>query len=124
MRQIETKMCKALLAGKPFRKDNTKVRVTTNDDGSFHSAIVTLFGNEIAHYYHKNEDGWVIRLTDAEWDTVTTRSRLNALMCEVVRGDRTFIYREKGKTTYRMGANRYEWQGTHLFLAHAPEGSE
>lgn len=123
MRLTETKMCNALLSGKDYRKDNTVVITRTDGAGIYHSAKVLLFESEIAHYYYHNGEGqWVIRITDAGWDTVTTRSRINALMRKVVQGDRVTLYRSKKETFYTMGANNYKWDGTHTFIAHEPEG--
>lgn len=72
MRQIEEKMIQAVKAGKNFRSGNTVVNV----DGS--GIKVYLHGNCIYAIYEG-----VKRFTLAGWNTVTTRSRLNALGVDV-----------------------------------------
>ena len=131
MRQIETKMCEAVLNGKNMSKDNTTVSVVRDEHGQYHSAVVRLHGNEIAHYYWSGvEKRWVIRLTDALWRTATTKSRLNALLQGVGQGDRLSVNQRctRCKTKnhhkcdwfYTIGANDYVWTGDALFMANQP----
>ena len=74
MRQIERQMNEAILSGKDFRKDNTEV---INIRGN---AFVYLHGNHIATV------GDTLDICDAGWQTVTTKSRLNALLDEFADG--------------------------------------
>ena len=74
MRQIERQMNEAILNGKDFRKDNTEV---INIRGN---AFVYLHGNHIATV------GDTLDICDAGWQTVTTKSRLNALLNEFADG--------------------------------------
>ena len=74
MRQIERQMNEAILSGKDFRKDNTEV---INIRGN---AFVYLHGNHIATV------GDTLDICDAGWQTVTTKSRLNALLHEFAEG--------------------------------------
>ena len=74
MRQIERQMNEAILNGKDFRKDNTEV-ITQEPE-----AIVKLHGNHIATV------GDTLQICDAGWQTVTTKSRLNALLNEFADG--------------------------------------
>ena len=74
MRQIERQMNEAILNGKDFRKDNTEV---INIRGN---AFVYLHGNHIATV------GDTLDICDAGWQTVTTKSRLNALLDEFADG--------------------------------------
>ena len=121
MRKIETKMCEAVLNGKSMSKDNTTVTVIRDEHGQYHSALVKLHGNEIAHYFWSGtEKQWVIRLTDAMWQTPTTKSRLNALLEGIGQGDRLRIYQSNHKWFYHMGANDYVWTGEALFMANQP----
>ena len=71
MRKIETEMNSAISAGKDWRKDNTEV---VNAEGV---STVLLHGNKIAEV----GDNFV-RLFDGGWRTVTTKSRLNAILRE------------------------------------------
>ena len=121
MNQIETKMCKAVLNGADMSQDNTTVKITRAKNGEFHSALVRLHGNEIAHYFwsgHIKE--WVIRLSDGDWQTRTTKSRLIALIERVVYGDEVDIFQKNKKWYYRMGATTYDWIGAATFMAEPP----
>ena len=131
MRLIEQKMCDAVLNGKSMSRDNTTVSVVHTEAGEYHSAIVRLHGHELAHYFRSGEaKSWVIRLSDALWRTVTTKSRLNALLEGVGQGDRLSIYQHcvnhetKQHTRcdwfYTMGASRYVWNGHAEFIAKEP----
>ena len=68
-RKIETLMNAAILKGKDFSRDNTRVLHT---DGV---AEVYLHGNKIAEVGDN-----FIRLFDGGWRSVTTKSRLNAIL--------------------------------------------
>ena len=74
MRKIEQQMNEAILNRKDFRKDNTEV-ITISD-----CSFVYLHGNHIATV------GKTLDICDAGWQTVTTKSRLNALLNEFAEG--------------------------------------
>ena len=74
MRKIEQQMNEAILNRKDFRKDNTEV-ITISD-----CSFVYLHGNHIATV------GDTLDICDAGWQTVTTKSRLNALLNEFAEG--------------------------------------
>ena len=69
MRVIESQMNAAITAERDWHKDNTSV---VNIDGV---SEVRLHGNLIA----KVADTWV-QIFDGGWQTVTTKSRLNAIL--------------------------------------------
>lgn len=71
MRKIEIQMNQAVQSGKDFSNDNTTVN---HHDGV---AVVRLYGHKIAEV----GDGF-ITLFDGGKQTMTTKSRLNALMTE------------------------------------------
>ena len=71
MRKIEALMIAAVKNGRDWKSGNTSVDVTDN------GIIVRLHGNKIAHLSHLDNCLWV---TDAGWQTTTTKSRLNALL--------------------------------------------
>ena len=71
MRKIEASMNAAVQSGNDFRLANTSV---SHDNGV---AVVRLHGNKIAEV---GDD--FITLFDGGWQSVTTKSRLNALMNE------------------------------------------
>lgn len=69
MRKIESQMNAAISAGADWKSANTAV---VNEDGV---SKVLLYGNKIAEV----GDGF-IRLFDGGWQSVTTKSRLNAIL--------------------------------------------
>jgi hypothetical protein len=69
MRKIEQRMNAAIIAKRDWHQDNTEVNFS--DGVSF----VYLHGNKIAEV----GEGF-IRLYDGGWQTVTTKSRLNAIL--------------------------------------------
>ena len=71
MRKIERLMNAAITAGKDFKLDNTEVVSCSN------VSDVYLHGNLIARI----GETW-IELFDGGWQTVTTKSRLNAILSE------------------------------------------
>ena len=79
-RKIEIAMCSAVQSGSDFSQANTSV---SHNDGV---AVVRLHGNKIAEV---GDD--FITLFDGGWQSVTTKSRLNALMAEFCSpGERVF----------------------------------
>ena len=121
MNKVETKMCKAVLNGTSMSQGNTTVTITRDGEGGFHSAMVRLHGNEIAHYYFSlTDDHWVIRLSDGGWLTMTTKTRLHALMECVVQDDRVSIFQRSKKWYYTLGATTYNWIGQSMFMANSP----
>lgn len=90
MRKITNEAIDAFIKGKPFKKRNTEVRKEED------AVILLLFNNEIAKI---DSDGtWV---TDAGWNTNTTRERLNGIPGVHVRS-------KKGQPTL----NGHSWDGS------------
>ena len=79
MRKIEQQMNEAILNRKDFFKGNTSVENYITETG-VREAIVKLHGNHIATV------GDTLQICDAGWQTVTTKSRLNALCNEFAEG--------------------------------------
>ena len=79
MRKIEQQMNEAILNRKDFFKGNTSVQHYTTETGA-REAVVHLHGNHIATV------GDRLQICDAGWQTVTTKSRLNALLNEFAEG--------------------------------------
>ena len=73
MRLIERQMNQAIRYRKNFNKDNTAVRVYSD------SVDVYLHGNHIATLDLTNDK---LTIKDGGWQSVTTKSRLNALLDE------------------------------------------
>jgi hypothetical protein len=80
MRKIESQMNAAITAGKDWKSANTMV---TTVNGVSH---VFLHGNKIAEV----GDNFIV-LMDGGWQSVTTKSRLNAILSEHgIPGERVF----------------------------------
>ena len=79
MRKIEQQMNEAILNRKDFFKGNTSVQNYITETGA-REAVVHLHGNHIATV------GDTLQICDAGWQTVTTKSRLNALLNEFAEG--------------------------------------
>ncbi len=73
MRKIESQMCSAVRFKHDFAKDNTSVTIVEENERPV--AEVRLHNNLIARI----GDGFM-QLSSAGWETVTTKSRLNALL--------------------------------------------
>ena len=80
MRVIEKNMNTAIRNGKDFRSGNTSVTHSINATGG-REAIIKLHGNHIATVMNDT-----MLLFDGGWQTVTTKSRLNALLDEFSTG--------------------------------------
>ena len=74
MRVIEKNMCRAISNKKPFSSSNTSVTFSADNSQAF----VYLHGNKIAVVDEEN-----VQLFDGGWQSVTTKSRLNALLDQV-----------------------------------------
>jgi hypothetical protein len=71
MRKITSESVNAFLNAKEFKKSNMSVTVLPN------VTILKLYGNEIAYLY--NDPQKTLSITDAGWETVTTKERLNGI---------------------------------------------
>ena len=80
MRKIERQMNEAILNRKDFFSTNTSVENYVNNITGVKEAVVKLHGNHIATV------GETLQICDAGWQTVTTKSRLNALCNEFAEG--------------------------------------
>ena len=90
MRVIETKMNNAIRRRCNFSNSNTTVKTGSFFDskGNYcEESKVFLHGNHIATYDHVNKE---LTLFDGGWQTVTTKSRLNALCNEFATGFSVF----------------------------------
>ena len=85
MRKLETRMNNAIRGRKNFSSGNTTVKTGSffNNDVYCEESKVFLHGNHIATYDHVNKE---LTLFDGGWQTVTTKSRLNALCDEFATG--------------------------------------
>ena len=96
MRKIEREMIQAIIDRKSFNKANTSVSIeyagTMLDHYKDAYMSIKLHGNEIAKYYY-NKDNTPLYINHCGWKTVTTKSRLNALI-QHVQGGLSGIYQK------------------------------
>ena len=79
MRKIETQMNRAIVNKNNWSNSNTQVNYNSNTDCS----AVYLHGNQIATVDHNTN---ALKLSSCGWHSVTTKSRLNAILEEVMFG--------------------------------------
>ena len=89
MRKLETRMNNAIRGRKNFSSGNTRVATGSFFDNDVYceESKVFLHGNHIATYDHVNKE---LSLYDGGWQSVTTKSRLNALLFEFATGFSVF----------------------------------
>ena len=86
MRKIEERMVAAIKSEKPFRESNTEVlpaRYGYSEQNVVVGVKVFLFGNCIAQITPSEKR---IDLHTCGWDTVTTTSRMNAILAGLTDG--------------------------------------
>ncbi len=76
MRKIEQQLVNALRNGQTFKSGNTQVKAIS-DPGEPVNLGVHLHGHYIASWCPETE---TLTIRDAGWQSVTTKSRLNALL--------------------------------------------
>lgn len=110
MRVIEQQMCDAIRARKSWSSGNTRVYINADHPELW---SVTLHGNTIAAGSF-NRTGGYLQVTLAGWPTVTTRSRVNAILRAFAQGGAS-VYQSKGAQFFHqwgkdveIGAS--EWQ--------------
>ena len=89
MRKLEERMNNAIRNRRNFSNSNTSVQTCSFFDNDVYceESKVFLYGNHIATYDHVNKE---LTLFDGGWQTVTTKSRLNALCNEFATGFSVF----------------------------------
>lgn len=89
MRKIEQKLCAAIKNRKSFQLSNTTYTV-----GESSTDMVTLFGNRICYInWELNQ----LEITNCGYETITTKSRLNAILSCF---DAGFIYQKNHQWYY------------------------
>ena len=83
MRKIETQMNRAIVNKNDWSNSNTVVEYNSNTDCS----AVYLHNNRIATYDHNNQ---ALKLSSCGWQSVTTKSRLNAILQGLIAGASVF----------------------------------
>ena len=83
MRKIEQQMNRAIVNRNNWSNSNTFVEYNSNTDCS----TIVLHRTAIATYDHKNQ---ALKLNTGGWYSVTTKSRLNAILDQLITGARVF----------------------------------
>ena len=83
MRKIEQQMNRAIVNKNDWSNSNTFVEYNSNTNCS----TVVLHRTAIAVYDHNTN---ALKLNTGGWQTVTTKSRLNAILQELIAGARVF----------------------------------
>ena len=83
MRKIEQQMNRAIVNKNNWSNSNTQVNYNSNTDCS----AVYLHGNQIATVDHNTN---ALKLSSCGWHSVTTKSRLNAILQELIVGASVF----------------------------------
>ena len=83
MRKIEQQMNRAIVNRNNWSNSNTFVEYNSNTDCS----TIVLHRTAIAVWDHKNQ---ALKLNTGGWYSVTTKSRLNAILDQLITGARVF----------------------------------
>ena len=83
MRKIEQQMNRAIVNRNNWSNSNTFVEYNESTDCS----TIVLHRTAIAVYDHKNQ---ALKLNTGGWYSVTTKSRLNAILDQLITGARVF----------------------------------
>ena len=83
MRKIESQMNRAIVNKNDWSNSNTNVEYNSSTDCS----TVVLHRTAIAVYDHNTQ---ALKLNTGGWHSVTTKSRLNAILSELITGARVF----------------------------------
>jgi len=86
--------------------------ITTDEKGNVH---YFLWGNKIAEH---NKQKNVLIVTDAGWQTKTTKDRLNSILAEKRLGR---ISQKAGKWFIERDDKKFEWSGKETFALDNPE---
>ena len=109
MRKIEKQMNFALSNKGNWSKSNTQVEYNESTNCS----TVKLHGNSIATYDHATA---AIKISSCGWESVTTKSRLNAILQEVKPGCGVFQKQFEWFVSFRDDVKEF-WDGMILIDA-------
>ena len=96
MRKLEKQMNQAIRGQRNWAGSNTTVFTTDNGLES----TVYLHGNHIATYFHDTRE---LQIFDGGWQSVTTKSRLNALLDEFDYG--SFVFQKNWQWFFARNFN-------------------
>lgn len=112
MKQIDIDSSRAFINRQLLKRSNTMVTLVVPGRRLRESYYAfRLFGNEIARW---NRNG-TITITDCGWETVTTKSRLNAILRTA--GCESFIFQRNGEWYLQLSATKkIPWPGEFTFM--------
>lgn len=114
MRKIEQLMVEALRNRRDWHRDNTSVLMSRDFTSNEPVGIVSLHGNTIAKLWYNLGE---MDVYDAGWQTVTTKSRINALLREFSPGISVFQRDHKWFLNH-LNSDTYPWTGSHTVLTY------
>jgi hypothetical protein len=106
MRKITIATCSAFEAKRVFKLDNTEVVVLGDETTKSEIVTLLLHGNPIAKCFYTDGDLVSFNITNAGWQSNTTKERLNGL-------NGVGIYQKKGQ----WYLNGKEWNGEWVNVA-------
>lgn len=112
MSKISDDAARAFYEQRYFKRSNTLVSTSRVGNLRVLSSALILFGNKIAEFFWYEDVGIAdLYITTAQWDTVTTKSRLNAILSSLgksifTKDGELFIYDSVDETTAAWGGER------------------
>ena len=100
MRKIETQMNRAIVNRNNWSNSNTFVEYNSNTNCS----TIVLHRTAIAVYDHNTQ---ALKLNTGGWHTNTTKSRLNAILSELITGARVFQHKFNWYLSYNNSTHDF-----------------
>ena len=87
MRKIEQQMNRAIVNKNDWMVDSNHSNTSVEYNNNTNCSTVVLYNTAIATYDHNTQ---ALKLNTGGWHSVTTKSRLNAILSELITGARVF----------------------------------
>ena len=87
MRKIESQMNRAIVNKNDWMVDSNHSNTSVEYNSNTNCSTVVLYNTAIATYDHNTQ---ALKLNTGGWSTVTTKSRLNAILSELITGASVF----------------------------------
>ena len=87
MRKIEQQMNRAIVNKNDWKVDSNHSNTSVEYNSNTNCSTVVLYNTAIATYDHNTQ---ALKLNTGGWQSVTTKSRLNAILQELITGARVF----------------------------------
>ena len=100
MRKIEQQMNRAIVNKNDWSNSNSQVNYNSNTDCS----AVYLHGNQIATVDHNTN---ALKLSSCGWQSVTTKSRLNAILQGLIAGASVYQHKFNWYVKYNFATHNF-----------------